>query len=148
MAAIGMAFGVIKIDKAAGTLVDISAQVQTARLSINTRTGTYSVLGSNYDLAVDGKKGWQVELEFLMTTGVSETEAYDIFMTWVMASVPGARTIELYTPDATTSGSFKFSGECKIQSSDVMSVDAQSTMPQKFRATLVGDGTITKAAVA
>lgn len=147
MAIIGQAFGAIKLDKAAGTLVDISAQVVTATLNVQTRTGTYATLGSSYDSAVDGKKGWSVDVEFYMTTGTSESEAYDLISTWVTTAIPGARSLELYTPDSTTNGSLKFSGEVKIQTSSLLSIDASSTQPQRFRCTLVGDGTLTKATV-
>lgn len=148
MAIIAQAFGGVKIDKAAGTLVDISAQVASCELMVSTNAGTYMVLGNAWGLAVDGKKTWSVNLEILMTTGLTETEAYDIISIWMMTAIPGARTIEIYTPDITTVGSFKFSGEVKIQTMErITQINAESNQPQRFRCVLLGDGTLTKAAV-
>jgi hypothetical protein len=146
MGFISETLGVIKLDKAAGTLVDISAQIVTATLTVETTAGTFHTLGGTYASAVDGKKTWRVELEMYLSDGGSETEAYDLIMTWITAASPGARTFEGYTPN-TSAGSLKFTGEVRVQSGSGMALNAAGNMPQRFRVTLVGDGTLTKSTV-
>lgn len=148
MAVIAQSAGAVKIDKAAGTLVDISGQVASCSIATNRNAGTYQTLGSQWGAAVDGKGTWTVEMEIYMTTGTSESEAYDIFTIWNTTASPGGRSIEVYTPDATTTGSFKFSGEVRLQTmSEMVQLSSDSNQPQRFRVTLLGDGTLTKAAV-
>lgn len=149
MAVIEQAFAVVKIDKAAGTLVDISAQVQTCKLGVDANGQNYYTLGENYALAADGKKKWTVNMTCIVTDGGSETEAFDIFNTWFLSTnQPGARTIQLDTPDSSV-GSFRFSGEVKCTAvSDIVNVDAAGGNVQVFTVTLMGDGTLTKSTIA
>lgn len=144
--AISETLGVVKLDKAAGTLVDISTFLNTATLTINTTAGTYYTLGGTYASAVDGKKTWSVELDCYLSTATDESEAYDLLMTWLTAASPGARSFEGYTP-STASGSLKFSGEVRVQGGTALALNAGGNMPQRFRTTLIGDGTLTKATV-
>lgn len=147
MAFISETLGAVKLDKAAGTLIDISSQVVSATLQIDTTAGTFHTLGGTYANAADGKKTWRVELELYMSDATSESEAYDLVMTWLTASSPGARTFEGYTPN-TSAGSIKFAGEVRVQGGSAMTLNAAGNMPQRFRTTLIGDGTLTKSTVA
>ena len=146
MAFISETLGVIKIDKAAGTLIDVSNQVVSATLNVETTAGTFQTLGGTYANAVDGKKTWNVDLECYMSDTASEAEAYDLLMTWLTAASPGARTLEAYTPSAAT-GSMKFTGEVRVQGGSALALNAQGNMPQRFRTRLIGDGALTKSTV-
>jgi hypothetical protein len=148
MAFITKSQGVVKVDNAAGTQVDISAQIRSARLGLTRNSGNFPVLGNNFQYAVHGKAAWKLDITGYMTDGTGETEAWGLFSTWVTASSPTERTITLDTPTSST-GSRRFTGETVIGGMDPLSeLDASSNEPQTFTANLLGSGTLTPSVIA
>lgn len=148
MAFLDIAFGVIKIDKTAGTLVDITGQVKTARGSVEGSNQEFYTLGDFYAHVSDSKKKWSVDITFYASTGANETEALDLFSTWYIGNDrPGNRTLQIDTPDSTT-GSFRYSGEVKCTSmSPLFDIDASGGRPQEITVRLMGDGALTKSTI-
>lgn len=138
--------GVIKLDKAAGTLIDISDQLVTATLNVDTTAGNFDTLGGTYAKAVDGKKRWNMDVEAYMSDATDESEAYDLMRKWLTAEPSGPRTVEGYTP-STATGSLKYAGEMRIQGGSLMALNASGNMPQRFRTRLIGDGALTVSTV-
>lgn len=140
--------GVIKVDNVAGTAVDVSAQIKTARIGLTRNSSNFAVLGVTFQKAVHGKPTWKLDITGFMTDGAGETEAWGLFSTWAVADVPTMRTITLDTPTSTT-GSRRFTGETAISSMDPLAdVDASSNEPQTFTANLLGDGNLTASVIA
>ena len=148
MSFIDGAAGVVKLDNVSGVLTDYSASIMSATLNINGNAQPFYTLGSKYANAPDSKKSWSVDLVFYAETG--STGAYGMITDWLMNNdIPGAKTLLIGTPDATTTGSQTFTGEVKCDSiSPAASIDASGGRPQQLTARLMGDGALTKATVA
>ena len=143
MAFITKSQGIVKLDNAAGTQVDISAYIKSARLGFTRNSGNFPVLGSQFQSAVHGKATWKVDITGYMTNDSGETAGWGLLSTWVTAADPTARTIAIDTPDSLT-GSRRFTGETVIASMDPLAeLDASSNEPQTYTANLLGDGLLT-----
>ena len=147
MAFLDSAFGVVKIDNAAGVLVDISEQVKSAKGSIEGNNQEFYTLGDLFAHVSDSKKRWNVDLVIYISDGDNETEAYDLFTEWqVSVDQSGNRTLQVDTPDSDP-GSFRFSGEVKCSNLPLFDIDSSGGRPQELSIRLMGDGTLTKSTI-
>lgn len=147
MAFIPRSEGVISIDNASGTPVDISAQVRSARLGARGNGSSFATLGSQWQNAVVGKSTWTVDLGIYLTD--QTTEAYKLLADWFTGSDRrDARTYSHDTPDSEI-GSFRYSGEAMLDSLDPLTdVDASSNEPQQATARLLGSGALVISVIA
>jgi len=124
---------------------DVSSGVTEFAFKVDQNTGEYFVLSGNWAQATVGGKKWSLDISAIVETGT--TNAYHYLMDWLLTGST-SRTFEGYSPDAST-GSIKLSGECVAKgASPALEVKAGEGKAQISKFSLMGDGTLAKAAVA
>lgn len=149
MAFLDVAFGVTQLDNSSNTLVDITDQVKSLRLTVEGNSQEFFTLGEWFAFVSDSKKRWSAELVIYASDASGETEAYGLIKSWYIGNdQPGNRTLQVDTPDSTT-GSFRYSGEVKCTSvSPLVEIDAAGGKPQEVTVRLMGNGALTQSVIA
>lgn len=142
MAAIAQHNGVLKWTS--GGLRDLSAGTVSATLNQQYNNSVYHVISTAAPAAMKGGYTWEVQAELLIETTATTPYGY------VMATIDTttAASIELYQPDASTSGSIKYSGNALLVGvQNAANMRGGEAAPATATARWVGAGALTKAAV-
>lgn len=148
MAAIAMHEGVVKVDATVGAtaVTDISAGVIGFTLNVNRNVGTHHTIGNAWAQRTVGGKDGQGTIRVRVEKETAT--AYDYLANSVTDDdEDDRRTLELYSPDATT-GSLKYSGEAVFGNvQNALNVTGGSGDAQVADIPFFFDGTVTFAAV-
>lgn len=105
--------GVVKFDNAAGSITDYSAEVISASLNVKPITGGHHTLSARGEITTVGGYTGDITIEVESLTGT--TAAYYVLNIWATsvttATYTASKSFEFYSPDASTSGSIKWTGE-------------------------------------
>lgn len=135
MALVNINVGVLKIDNDSATLTDISAGVEDVTLAGTKNTGQYNVLNSVHMKTSEGARAHTLSGNCIRTDGASD--AYALLADWWDEG--GLRTVEVYDPDETT-GSYKWTGEARLESFTPVAKNASSGDPGKHAFNIIFDG--------
>lgn len=149
MAAIAQHQGVIKFDATAGAtaVTDISEGCVGFTSSLTKNRGGHFTIANDWEQQTVG--GRRITGAIRARVDKTSNSTYDTLLDFMMVSDESdRRTLELYTPDATT-GSIKVSGECVLEAgNNILNVVGGSGEAQIADFNYVFDGTVTIAAVA
>lgn len=129
----------IWMDKAAGTLVDISGSSNKVSLNLGNKLGEYKVYKQKWMKRLECGKDAEVKLVIVYTEATDE--AIDILKNWFFADPPGNRTFKIYIPDKNV-GADVYAGEFKIEALEIPT-DTGEAGPVMVTATLKPDGAVT-----
>lgn len=108
-----MHLGVVKFDNAAGSITDYSAEVIAATLNMKPMLGEHHVLGTRGGIQTVG--GYTGDITIDVETNTGTTAAYYVLNIWALsattATYTASKSFEFYSPDSSTSGSVKYTGE-------------------------------------
>lgn len=129
---------VIGIDKAAGTPVVITGQGTQCTLSMSNDVSPQVTFGDVTKTHYEGTRSYSASLSFEVTSDITEGEASDIFGDWATPSSgkPGARTLTVSYPDASTAGSITYTGEAYLNGTPLVQGIAGSGLPQTLTANM------------
>lgn len=148
MAAEAMHRGVVKFDITAGAtaVTDISSGVVGFSCSFAKNIGSHFTLDSDWEKqTVGGRRGSGT---IRVVTDKTASSAHDVLSDFVLvADESDRRTLELYSPDATT-GSIKIAGECVLEAANnILNVEGGSGETQIADFPYRFDGAVTFAVV-
>lgn len=126
----------LKLDNAAGTLVDITTYLRTAELDRQLERADVTSIGDQDKQTIPGFPGGLIPLGGLCD--YADDLIFDIVATMVGSST--TRTVE-YGPEGLSSGDVKFSAEVILQNFRINCVFDQ---PQSWEAQLRIDGAVTE----
>ena len=145
-----MALGAFKLDASTGTgtsgdLTDYSDEVLSMSAALPEDNGKYHTIDSRWQKVLDGVLSFPISLRVPVDTAADSL--YTVLMDWKLATAPGTRQFEAYTPDA-TAGSHKYAGNCGIGTiSNAFMVQAGSGEVQAVDVTLNSHGAVARTTV-
>jgi len=134
---------VIKVDNAAGTLVDISGQSNKAEIQFNNSVAEFRPFSTQWNMRVVVGKDAPVTLSGVYSG--NDAEALGLLRTWFFGGDDSARTVEIYVPDEDP-GSDIFSGEFVLSSLSVP-LDSEADDYVRWTAELQPTGAVSHAEV-
>lgn len=135
--------GVLKIDNTSGTLVDISATVETAEVVYGIQSGTWNGLNSGWIKTAVGPRSVTISGTVVSSTGA--TDAYALLK--YHAENAAEFSVEFFDPDETT-GSLKMAFEGVVTAFTAASKNGNSGEPSKLAFTIASSGDVTISTVA
>jgi hypothetical protein len=134
---------VIRIDGAAGTLVDVSGSTNQVDVTFTLNIGEAHTFDGDYPIRKVCGKDASATITALYS--VTADEAVEIFGTWYHTNDGAARTVEINVPDSANT-SDRYSGEW-ILSEYNFTLSSSDAGPIMVNATLMPDGAIAKTTI-
>lgn len=136
----------VKVDNAAGSPTAVTNYANSVAIDFNAKIGKWSTHASLWEKAGQGSKAFKITLTYVVDD-VTDS-AHDMLSVWALNATGGARTFEVYYPDALT-GSEKLSGEVFLESvSPMFKSEAGNGEVVKATAVFIGTGALAQATVA
>ena len=129
----------IWLDKAGGTLTDISGSSNKIDLNFDQELAMFRTFGSKWPKRLECGKDASFALDVIYSSAADE--GLDILKDWFFATDPGARTLKIYVPDKNV-GSDVYSCEVRIENL-TFSAEAGAADPIMVSASLLPDGEVT-----
>lgn len=134
---------VIKLDNAAGALVDISGQSNRVEIQLQNTIAEFRPFSTQWKQRKVVGKDAPVTVAGVYSS--NDAEARGLLMGWWSGGTDTARTLEIYAPDE-NAGSDKISGEF-VLSNFQTTLDSEADDFVRWTAELMPNGTVTHAEV-
>lgn len=135
---------VVQVDNAAGALTDISGSATEASLDFSSNSGRTFTFDGDFPITKICKS--EVSMSLNVVWSLNDAEGSNLLEDWKINSPTAARTVSVSIPN-NAGGSIIYSGEWVLENLSIP-LSASSAEVIVISASLLNDGTITRASVA